>query len=253
VNASDVRLSVVVPVYNEAGQLREVVRRLRSVPVVMELICVDDGSTDGSASILEDLRHRGEVDAVVRHERNRGKGAAVRSGIERATGALIVVHDADLEYDPRELPALMQPILEGRADAVFGSRFLDRAHPPRLSWHRVGNRALTRFSNLFTALDLTDMETCYKMVRADLLKRLPLRANRFGIEPEVTACLAWAGARIHEVPIRYRARSYAEGKKIGWRDGVAAFWHILRSNVHAARTLRHPPTWPTARPQADRT
>lgn len=211
---NEVRLSVVVPVYNERGTVDAAVRRVRSVPLDLEIVCVDDGSDDGSREVLERLRDDGVVDALVVHERNRGKGRAVRTGIERATGDLVVIQDADLEYDPRDLSRLMEPILDGRADAVLGSRFLGGPHRVLYFWHRVGNGALTLFSNMLTDLNLTDMETCYKMVRADLIKSLPLRSMRFGIEPELVARLAQARARIYEVPISYSGRTYDDGKKI---------------------------------------
>ena len=224
-------LSVIVPVYNEAATVECALLRVRSVPIRTEIITVDDGSTDGTRPILTRLQEDGLIDRLVLHEQNRGKGAAVRTGIEHATGDLIVIQDADLEYDPHELPRLMQPILDGRADAVFGSRFLGDEHRVLYFWHRLGNGLLTLLSNMFTNINLTDMETCYKMVRADLMKSLPLRTDRFGIEPELTARLAQSRARIYEVPVSYDGRRYAEGKKIGWKDGVAAFWHIFRSNV----------------------
>ena len=170
-----------------------------------------------------------------------GKGAALREGFQRATGDVIVVQDADMEYDPHELPILLQPILEGKADAVYGSRFLSGPHRVLFFWHMVGNRLLTLLSNMLTDLNLTDMETCYKMVRAPLLKSLPLAADRFGIEPELTARLAQSGAKIYELPISYHGRSYAEGKKINWRDGFAALWYILRSNLLVARAPRWTP------------
>lgn len=228
---NEVRLSVVVPVYNERGTVDAAVRRVRSVPLDLEIVCVDDGSDDGSREVLERLRDDGVVDALVVHERNRGKGRAVRTGIERATGDLVVIQDADLEYDPRDLSRLMEPILDGRADAVLGSRFLGGPHRVLYFWHRVGNGALTLFSNMLTDLNLTDMETCYKMVRADLIKSLPLRSMRFGIEPELVARLAQARARIYEVPISYSGRTYDDGKKIRWKDGAAALWHIARANL----------------------
>jgi len=226
-----VRLSVLIPVYNEADTVARVVARLRSVPLGVELVAIDDASTDGSADILDGLCREGRLDRVVRHERNRGKGAAIRSGIREATGDAIVIQDADLEYDPAELPALLAPIADGRADAVFGSRFQGGPHRVLYFWHSVGNRLLTLLSNMFTDLNLTDVETCYKLVRADLLRRLPLTSNRFGFEVEITARLAQAGARVWEMPISYSGRTYAEGKKITWRDGLAALFHILRYNL----------------------
>ena len=227
----DVTLSVVMPVYNERATLAEAVERVRAVSLRVELICVDDASTDGSGALLQSLHDEGRIHRLVRHEVNQGKGRAVRSGIDAATGDVIVIQDADLEYDPRDLHAVIDPILQGKADAVFGSRFLGGPHRVLYFWHRLGNGALTILSNMMTDLNVTDMETCYKMVRADLMKALPLRAQRFGIEPELTARLAQVGARIYEVPVSYSGRTYAEGKKIGWRDGVAAIWHIVRSNV----------------------
>ncbi len=239
-------LSVVMPVYNEAVTIAAAVARVRSVPVGLELIVVDDGSTDGTRTILQALHAEGAIDILLTLERNSGKGAAVRAGIGRATGHLIVVQDADLEYDPFELPRLMEPILDGRADAVFGSRFTGSPTRVLYFWHRVGNGVLTLLSNMLTNINLSDMETCYKMVRADLMKSLPLRTDRFGIEPELTARLAQAGARIYEVPISYSGRTYAEGKKIGWRDGFAALWHILRSNLLPPRAPRYTPAMDVA-------
>jgi glycosyltransferase involved in cell wall biosynthesis len=207
------------------------VRRLRAVPLSIELVCVDDGSKDGTRDILAALERDKLIEKLVFQPENRGKGAAVRTGIQTATGDVIVILDADLEYDPQDIPMLLWPIADGRADAVFGSRFLGGPHRVLYFWHRLGNGVLTLISNMFTDLNLTDMETCYKMARADLMKSLPLKSDRFGIEPEITARFAQARARIYEVPISYDGRTYAEGKKIGWRDGVAAFWHIFRSNV----------------------
>ena len=233
-----VTLSVVIPAYNETATVERLLRRVREVPLNLEVIVVDDGSTDGTRDLLRELE--GElIDQLVLHEKNAGKGAALRTGFGRATGDVVVVQDADLEYDPYELPILLEPILSGRADAVYGSRFLGGPHRVLFFWHSVGNHLLTLLSNMLTDVNLTDMETCYKMVRTELLQSLPLSAHRFGIEPELTARLAQAGARIYELPISYHGRSYAEGKKIGWKDGVSAFWSIIRYNLSPLRV----PKW----------
>ena len=226
-----VRLSVVVPCYNEIATAEKLLRRVREVPLRLEVIVVDDGSTDGTRDLLKRLEGEGLIDQLVFHEQNGGKGAALRTGFAHATGDVVVVQDADLEYDPTEFPLLLEPILSGKADAVFGSRFLGGPHRVLFYWHSVGNRFLTLLSNMFTDVNLTDMETCYKMVRRELLQSLPLSAHRFGIEPELTARLAQAEARIYELPISYDGRSYAEGKKIGWKDGVSALWSILKYNL----------------------
>lgn len=232
---SSIRLSVVIPAYNECNTAEKLLRRVREVPLQTEVIVVDDGSTDGTRELLTRLKAEGLVDTLVFHEQNRGKGAALRTGFDRATGDVVVVQDADLEYDPAELPILLEPILDGRADAVFGSRFLGGPHRVLFFWHMMGNRLLTLLSNMCTDLNLTDMETCYKMIRRDLLVTLSFSADRFGFEPEVTARLAQTGARIYELPISYDGRSYSEGKKINWKDGVAALWFIFKSNFLGQR------------------
>jgi glycosyltransferase involved in cell wall biosynthesis len=226
-----VTVSVVIPAYNEINTAEALLRRVRQVPLKLEVIVVDDGSTDGTRTLLKRLEKEGLIDRLVFHDHNKGKGAALQTGFKHATGDVTVVQDADLEYDPMEFPLLLHPILSGKADAVYGSRFLGGPHRVLLFWHSVGNSFLTLLSNMFTDMNLTDMETCYKMVRTELLQSLPLSADRFGIEPELTARLAQAHARIYELPISYHGRSYSEGKKINWKDGVAALWYIFRSNV----------------------
>jgi glycosyltransferase involved in cell wall biosynthesis len=226
-----ITLSVVIPAYNEVNTVETLLRRVRAVPLKLEVIVVDDGSTDGTRDLLQSLEEEGFIDTLVLHEVNKGKGAALQTGFKQATGDVTVVQDADLEYDPFEFPLLLHPILSEKADAVYGSRFLGGPHRVLFFWHSVGNRFLTLLSNMFTDLNLTDMETCYKMVRTELLQSLPLSALRFGIEPELTARLAQAHARIYELPISYHGRSYAEGKKINWKDGLAALWYIFRSNL----------------------
>ncbi len=219
-------LSVVMPVYNESETLEEIIGRVLAVPLRIELVAVDDGSRDGSREMLTRLgQERGFK--VVLHEQNKGKGAAVRTGIENSTGDVIVVQDADLEYSPEEYPDLLELIIRGKADAVFGSRFIGR-HRCFLFTHYLGNLLLTLVTNILYNTTLTDMETCFKAVRSDTLKQLTLRSDRFGIEPEITAKLFKRGARVYEVPITYEGRDYAEGKKITWRDGFPALWTLLK-------------------------
>lgn len=223
-------LSVVIPIYNEVDTVKTVVDNVRQVPVPLEIILVDDGSTDGTRELLEDF-HGQPRTTVLLHAQNRGKGAAIRTGMARANGDVVVIQDADLEYDPHEYPLLLQPILEGNADVVYGSRFSSRDRRVPRYWHSTINRLLTLLSNMSTNLKLTDVETCYKLIRRDVLdKILPgLREDGFGIEIEITAKLAKVSEiRFHEMPIRYQPRSHAEGKKIGWRDGLRALYCILR-------------------------
>ncbi|HEY2850678.1 MAG TPA: glycosyltransferase family 2 protein [Gemmatimonadaceae bacterium] len=226
-------LSVLIPVYNERATIELILDQVHAVPVRKEIICVDDFSTDGTRDMLQRMKDSGRIDKLVLHELNRGKGAAIRTALAASTGNVVIVQDADLEYDPADWPALLEPIIDGRADAVFGSRFLGGPHRVLYFWHSVGNLCLTTFSNMLTNLNLTDMETCYKAIRGDIARALHLTSDRFGFEPEITARLSRAKVRIFEVPISYSGRTYAEGKKIGWRDGVAAIGHILRFNLVA--------------------
>ena len=230
------KLSIIIPAYNEIATIADIIHRVLEVPVEVskELIIVDDRSTDGTREYLEHLvrtagaRAEGGAVKVLFHDRNLGKGAAIRAAIPHVTGEIVLVQDADLEYDPRDYVALLQPILEGRADVVFGNRFHGGPHRVLYFWHFVGNRLLTTLCNMITNLNLTDMEVGYKVFRADVLKGIQIRSNRFGFEPEITVKVAKLGCRIYEVPISYHGRTYAEGKKIGWRDGMAALCQILR-------------------------
>jgi glycosyltransferase involved in cell wall biosynthesis len=228
-------ISIVIPAYNEQATLEAIVKRVEDVPVDKEIIVVDDCSTDGTQEIARSLESGGRV-RYFRHERNRGKGAALRTGFAQARGDMVIVQDADLEYDPSEIPKLMAPILAGKADVVFGSRFAGgESHRVLYFWHSVGNRVLTLASNVLTDLNLTDMETCYKLFRRDVLERITIEEDRFGFEPEITAKIAKAGLRIYEIGISYSGRTYAEGKKIGWRDGVRALYCIAKYNLKSRR------------------
>jgi glycosyltransferase involved in cell wall biosynthesis len=221
-------LSVVVPVYNERATVEDLLKRVCAVAVDKEIIVVDDGSTDGTRELLLGMQTPDGELRVVLQDRNRGKGAALRRGFEAARGAVIIVQDADLEYDPADYPALLAPIERGVADVVYGSRFLGGPHRVLFFWHYVGNRALTTLSNVFTNLNLSDVWTCYKVFRAEVLQNVRLREDRFGFEAEVTAKVARAKWRVFEVPISYYGRTYAEGKKITWKDGVRGVWCTLR-------------------------
>jgi len=228
------KLSVVIPCYNELGTIGRVVQAVRACPVKdLEIIIVDDCSTDGTRDLLQSSLV-GQVDQIIYHSKNRGKGAALRTGFAAATGDIVVVQDADLEYDPQEFPDLIAPILSNRADVVFGSRFAgSRPHRVVYYWHMVGNKFLTTLSNMFTNINLTDMETCYKAFRREVIQAVRIEENRFGFEPEITAKVAKMGCRIYEVGISYYGRTYKEGKKIGWKDGFRAIYCIFRYNLFA--------------------
>jgi glycosyltransferase involved in cell wall biosynthesis len=226
------KLSIVIPCYNEVRTIRQIVDRVRAAPVAeREIIIVDDCSRDGTRDLLR-TEIAPLVDKILFHEMNQGKGAALRTGFRAATGDVVVVQDADLEYDPQDYPRLLQPILEGKADVVFGSRFQGgQPHRVVYFWHMVGNKLLTLLSNMATNINLTDMETCYKVFRREVLQRIEIEENRFGFEPEITAKVARLGVVIYEVGISYYGRTYAEGKKIGWRDGFRALWAIAKYNL----------------------
>jgi len=222
-------LSIIVPCYNEKNFLAELIAHVKNSPVKnKEIILIDDCSNDGTTAIIQ-TEIAAQVDKVIYHRRNQGKGAAIRSGLEHVTGDIVIIQDADLEYDPDEYPKLIAPIVDEKADVVYGSRFTGEGpHRVHLFWHYVGNRALTLLSNVFTNLNLSDMETCYKVFRTNVIKQIKLEQNRFGIEPELTAKVARLGCRVYEVGISYYGRSYAEGKKIGWRDGFKAIYCIIK-------------------------
>lgn len=222
------KLSIVIPVYNEKKTIEKIVSQVQSVNLDLdkEILLVDDGSTDGTQEILRKLE-TDEVRVFI-HEINQGKGKALQTGFSKVSGDFVIIQDADLEYDPREYPQLLAPLLDGRADAVYGSRFLGGPHRVLFFWHYLGNKMLTTFSNMLSNLNLTDMETCYKVFRKEILDKITLKSKRFGIEPEITLKLAKLKCRIYEVPISYSGRDYSEGKKIGWKDGIAAIFHIIR-------------------------
>jgi glycosyltransferase involved in cell wall biosynthesis len=225
------KLSVIIPCYNEIETIQQVIDAVKDCQINCEIIIVDDFSRDGSRELL--MEHiESQVDQVIYHSRNQGKGAALRSGFASATGDIVIVQDADLEYDPQEFSLVIQPILQGKADVVYGSRFLtNRPHRVLYYWHSVGNRFLTMLSNMFTNINLTDMETCYKAFRREIIQSIKIEESRFGFEPEITAKVSKLDCRIYEVGISYSGRTYKQGKKIGWKDGVRAIYCILKYNV----------------------
>lgn len=224
-------ISVVIPVFNEKKTIEEIIERVKAVPIDKEIIVVDDFSTDGTRDILSHIEKRGNIE-VFYHDKNKGKGAALRTGFEKVRGDVVIIQDADLEYDPQEYPKLIKPILDGKADVVYGSRFMGgEPHRVFYFWHLVGNKILTLLSNMFTNLSLTDMETCFKVFKKDILKKITIEENRFGFEPEITAKLAKMDIRVYEVGISYYGRNYKEGKKIGWKDGISALRVIIKYNL----------------------
>jgi glycosyltransferase involved in cell wall biosynthesis len=223
------KLSVVIPVYNEKNTVLEVIEKVASTPFDKEIVVVDDCSSDGTRDVLEKLDR--EDTRVFYHEVNQGKGAALRTGFSKVKGDIVIIQDADLEYTPDDYGTLIKPIIDGQADVVYGSRFQGGVHRCHLFWHYVVNKSLTLFSNMMTNINLTDMETCYKVFKRGVVDRLKIKSNRFGVEPEITAKVAQMKCRIYEVPISYFGRDYAEGKKIGWKDGIQAIWCVLKFNL----------------------
>jgi glycosyltransferase involved in cell wall biosynthesis len=227
------KLSVVMPIYNERETLRAIVPSVVAVPLEIELLCIDDGSEDGSRDILAELARDFPQVRVLLQPRNMGKGAALRRGIQEATGDFVIIQDADLEYDPKEYPVLLEPLIQGKADVVYGSRFMGSGpHRVLYYWHSVGNWLLTLLSNCVTNLNLTDMETCYKVFRREVIQSIPVEEDRFGFEPEITVKIAQRHLRIYEVGISYSGRTYEEGKKIGWRDGFRAAWCLVKYSMN---------------------
>jgi len=233
------RLSVVIPIFNERSTLRNIIRQVEAVEIAKEIIAVDDGSSDGSREVLKQLEVEHSSLIAIYQEKNRGKGAALRTGFSRATGDFVIVQDADLEYDPQNYKQLLKPLIEGRADVVYGSRFISGQERRVLFfWHSIGNFLLTGLSNMFTNLNLTDMETCYKAFRREVIQAIELEQNRFGFEPEVTAKIAKMGARVYEVGISYHGRTYEEGKKIGWKDALQSVYCIVKYGLKRAAPHR---------------
>ncbi|MFY9610887.1 MAG: glycosyltransferase family 2 protein [Blastocatellia bacterium] len=235
------KISVVIPVYNEAATIAELIKRVNSVDIHKEIIVVDDGSSDGTLQQLQTLEKQYDNLRVFGQPRNQGKGAALRLGFQQATGDYVLVQDADLEYDPADYPVLLKPLIDGKADVVYGSRFLTtKEHRVLFFWHSVGNQFLTLISNMFTNLNLTDMETGYKVFKRDVIQSIKLEQNRFGFEPEVTVKISRMKLRIYEVGISYSGRTYEEGKKIGWKDGMQALWCIFKYSIKTARISYDP-------------
>jgi glycosyltransferase involved in cell wall biosynthesis len=256
------KVSIIIPVYNEAPTLRPAVERVLASPLQLEVLCVDDGSNDGSTEILVDLQHQYPQLRIFHQPRNLGKGAALRRGIEQATGDFVIIQDADLEYDPADYPYLLEPLIQGKADVVYGSRFQgSRPHRVLYFWHSVANFLLTLLSNCLTNINLTDMETCYKAFRREVIQSIPLEEDRFGFEPEITVKVAKRRLRIFEVGISYSGRTYSEGKKIRWTDGAQALWCLLKYSFKestravptnlAARKLRQEPAPTKGNPTAE--